>query len=113
MAAKTTETYSSLSQQNSPLESGVEFAAIIHNNKIMHNFKLAKLILKTTSTPKSVFQISSECGISLTHAYRSVKELYGCNLLKPISCSINNGKKCFLYKSKTVPDNIVYGMVWS
>ncbi len=112
MAAKTTETYS-LAQQNSPLESGVEFAAIIHNNERIHNFTLVKLILKTTSTPKSVFQISSECGISLTHAYRSVKELCSCNLLRPTSCSINNGKKCFLYKSKTAPDNTVCGMAWS
>lgn len=56
-------------------------------------------VLEATTTPKSVAEISMECKIPIWTTYRIVHELCGRNLLKT-SCSIKDGRKYFLYKTK-------------
>ena len=63
--------------------------------------KYARGILESTiEMPKSVIELSTECGIPISTAYRRVRMLHS-NKLVGISGSINeDGKKHFLYKSK-------------
>jgi len=63
--------------------------------------KYSRAILETTmKRPKSVMDISNDCGISLSTSYRRVLSLHDSKILR-ITGSINNdGKKYFLYKSK-------------
>ncbi|SMH71123.1 ArsR family transcriptional regulator [Candidatus Nitrosotalea okcheonensis] len=63
--------------------------------------KYSRLILESTiEMPKSVIDLSKECGVPISTAYRRVQRLHGLKLLG-ISGSINeDGKKYFLYKSK-------------
>ena len=63
--------------------------------------KYSRSILEATmEMPKSAIDISSECGIPISTAYRRVQLLHKHNLLR-ISGSINkDGKKYFLYKSR-------------
>jgi hypothetical protein len=54
----------------------------------------------TMDLPKSAIELSVECKIPISTAYRRVQELHD-NKLLGISGSINeDGKKYFLYKSK-------------
>ena len=63
--------------------------------------KYSRAILEATmDSPKSVIELSADCQIPISTAYRRVQELYDNKLLR-ISGSINDdGKKYFLYKSK-------------
>ena len=63
--------------------------------------KYARTILESTmEMPKSVIELSTECGIPISTAYRRVRMLHNHKLVG-ISGSINkDGKKYFLYKSK-------------
>lgn len=63
--------------------------------------KYSRAILESTmDVPKSALQLSSDCGIPISTAYRRVQQLHAHKLLG-ISGSINeDGKKYFLYKSK-------------
>ena len=63
--------------------------------------KYSRTILDATmDSPKSAIEISAECKIPISTAYRRVQELHD-NKLLGISGSINDdGKKYFLYKSK-------------
>src|SRR5574338_160734 len=63
--------------------------------------KYSRAILESTrEMPKSAIDLSSECGIPISTAYRRVQLLHTHKLLG-ISGSINeDGKKYFLYKSK-------------
>jgi hypothetical protein len=63
--------------------------------------KYSRAILDATiDSPKSAIEISAECKIPISTAYRRVQELHDSKLLG-ISGSINDdGKKYFLYKSK-------------
>lgn len=63
--------------------------------------KYSRNILETTmDLPKSAIELSAECKIPISTAYRRVQELHDHKLLG-ISGSINDdGKKYFLYKSK-------------
>lgn len=63
--------------------------------------KYSRAILESTlDLPKSAIDISGECGIPISTAYRRVQLLHKHKLLG-ISGSINqDGKKYFLYKSK-------------
>ena len=63
--------------------------------------KYSRAILEATmDLPKSAIELSAECQIPISTAYRRIQELHDNNLLK-ISGSINeDGKKYFLYKSK-------------
>jgi len=63
--------------------------------------KYSRGILEATlDMPKSAIDLSNECGIPISTAYRRVQLLYRHKLLG-ISGSINqDGKKYFLYKSK-------------
>ena len=63
--------------------------------------KYARGILEVTmDMPKSVIDLSHECGIPISTAYRRVQLLHKHRLLG-ISGSINqDGKKYFLYKSR-------------
>jgi len=63
--------------------------------------KYARAILESTiEMPKSVIQLSTDCGIPISTAYRRVRMLHNHKLVG-ISGSINeDGKKYFLYKSK-------------
>lgn len=63
--------------------------------------KYSRGILEATmEMPKSAIDLSNECRIPISTAYRRVQLLYGHKLLG-ISGSINqDGKKYFLYKSK-------------
>lgn len=63
--------------------------------------KYSRCILEATmDLPKSAIDLSNECGIPISTAYRRVQLLHGHKLLG-ISGSINqDGKKYFLYKSR-------------
>jgi hypothetical protein len=63
--------------------------------------KYSRSILEATmDMPKSAIDLSSECGIPISTAYRRVQLLHTHKLLG-ISGSINrDGKKYFLYKSR-------------
>lgn len=63
--------------------------------------KYSRCILEATmELPKSAIDLSNECGIPISTAYRRVQLLHGHKLLG-ISGSINqDGKKYFLYKSR-------------
>ncbi|SRR5579885_185793 len=63
--------------------------------------KYSRIILESTiDMPKSAIDLSNECGIPISTAYRRVQRLHGHKLLG-ISGSISqDGKKYFLYKSK-------------
>ena len=63
--------------------------------------KYSRAILESTmDSPKSAIELSADCGIPISTAYRRVQELHSQKLLG-ISGSINeDGKKYFLYKSK-------------
>lgn len=63
--------------------------------------KYSRGILESTiDMPKSAIDLSNECGIPISTAYRRVQLLHR-NKLLGISGSINqDGKKYFLYKSK-------------
>lgn len=63
--------------------------------------KYSRAILDATmDSPKSAIDLSAECKIPISTAYRRVQELHD-NRLLGISGSINDdGKKYFLYKSK-------------
>ena len=63
--------------------------------------KYSRAILESTmDVPKSAIELSVDCKIPISTAYRRVQELYDHKLLG-ISGSINeDGKKYFLYKSK-------------
>ena len=63
--------------------------------------KYSRAILESTmEMPKSAIDLSNDCGIPISTAYRRVQVLHKHKLLG-ISGSINNeGKKYFLYKSK-------------
>lgn len=63
--------------------------------------KYSRAILNATmDSPKSAIELSAECKIPISTAYRRVQELHDSKLLG-ISGSINDdGKKYFLYKSK-------------
>lgn len=63
--------------------------------------KYSRAILESTvEMPKSALDLSKDCGIPISTAYRRVQRLHSHKLLG-ISGSINeDGKKYFLYKSK-------------
>lgn len=63
--------------------------------------KYSRMILEsTTGNPKSAIELSNECKIPISTAYRRVRLLHHYKLLG-ISGSINeDGKKFYLYKSK-------------
>ncbi len=63
--------------------------------------KYSRAILEATmDSPKSAIELSADCQIPISTAYRRVQELHDNKLLR-ISGSINDdGKKYFLYKSK-------------
>lgn len=63
--------------------------------------KYSRMILESTKeTPKSAIELSSECKIPISTAYRRVRLLHYHKLLG-ISGSISkDGKKFYLYKSK-------------
>ncbi len=63
--------------------------------------KYSRIILNyTVDMPKSAIDLSNECGIPISTAYRRVQKLHAHKLLV-ISGSISqDGKKYFLYKSK-------------
>lgn len=63
--------------------------------------RYSRAILESTiEMPKSVIDLSKECGVPISTAYRRVQRLHDLKLLS-ISGSINeDGKKYFLYKSK-------------
>lgn len=63
--------------------------------------KYSRTILESTiEMPKSALDLSNDCGIPISTAYRRVQRLHS-NKLLGISGSINeDGKKYFLYKSK-------------
>lgn len=63
--------------------------------------KYSRTILEATmDSPKSAIELSAECKIPISTAYRRVQDLHDQKLVG-ISGSINNdGKKYFLYKSK-------------
>ena len=63
--------------------------------------KYSRAILEATmDSPKSAIELSVDCQIPISTAYRRVQELHD-NKLLGISGSINeDGKKYFLYKSK-------------
>lgn len=60
--------------------------------------------------PKSVLDISKECNIPLSTAYRRVHELEMDGLLTITGSIINNGKRYYLYQSKIKSVRILFGI---
>ena len=63
--------------------------------------KYCRAILESASDlPKSAKQLSQECGVPISTAYRRIQQMHDHKILS-ISGTINeDGKKFFLYKSK-------------
>lgn len=63
--------------------------------------KYSRIILEATlEHPKTALEISTECKIPISTAYRRLQDLHDAKLLK-ISGSISDyGKKFFMYQSK-------------
>ena len=57
-------------------------------------------IIEVASNPKSIREISNECGLSLSTGYRRVYELCDCKILEVHSSTIRAGRRCLLFKSK-------------
>ena len=63
--------------------------------------KYSRAILNATmDSPKSAIDLSVECKIPISTAYRRVQELHDNKLLGISGSIIDDGKKYFLYKSK-------------
>lgn len=74
------------------------------NYKVSSNAVLDKpstrTIIEATSNPKSIREISAECGISLSTVYRRVYKLCDCKLLEVHSSAIRDGRRHLLFKAK-------------
>lgn len=57
-------------------------------------------ILRSATIPKSAYQLSSDCDISLTTIYRQVKKLNDKKILVVSGSIDKSGKKHFTFKSK-------------
>ncbi len=57
-------------------------------------------ILRSAISPKSAYQLSMDCNVSLTTIYRHVKKLSDKKLLLVSGSIDNSGKKHFTFKSK-------------
>ena len=84
-------------QQGKPIEESTTKEALL---EILAD-RYSRVILESTiEMPKSAIELSTECGIPISTAYRRVQMLHDHKLLG-ISGSISqDGKKYFLYKSK-------------
>ena len=70
------------------------------NSDIMLDKANTRKIIEAASNPKSIREISTECGISLSTGYRRVYELCDCKLLEVHSSTIRSGRRCLLFKAK-------------
>lgn len=59
-----------------------------------------KHIMRSATSPKSAYQLSKDCDISLTTVYRQVKRLNDKKLLHVSGSIDKSGKKHFTFKSK-------------
>ena len=71
------------------------------NSDVIRNRTSTRKIIEIASNPKSIREISVECGISLSSGYRRVYELCDCKLLEIHSSTIRDGRRCLLFKAKT------------
>ena len=72
-------------------------------SKILSEESAMRILKSAATSHKSAYDLSKDCKVSLTTAYRQIKRLSNMKLLS-ISGSIDtSGKKQFMYKSK---DNI-------
>jgi predicted transcriptional regulator len=68
--------------------------------EIMSDKYCRAIIESTINTPKSVIEISAECGIPISTIYRRLQNLRDSKLLGISGSITSEGKKHFLYKSK-------------
>jgi predicted transcriptional regulator len=59
-----------------------------------------RTIIEAASNPKSIREISTECGISLSTVYRRVYELCDHKLLEVHSSAIRDGRRRLLFVTK-------------
>lgn len=70
-----------------------------HLSKILSD-ESVKRILRSATYPKSAYQLSKDCDVSLTTIYRQVKRLNDKKLLLVSGSIDESGKKHFTFKSK-------------
>ncbi|MDE1727382.1 MAG: HTH domain-containing protein [Thaumarchaeota archaeon] len=61
----------------------------------------ANCILRAATLPKSAYQLSKDCNVSLTTIYRQIKRLNDKKLLHVSGAIDKGGKKHFTFKSKS------------
>jgi len=69
------------------------------NSDAIRNKAISRKIIEIASDPKSIREISTECGISLSTGYRRVYELCDCKLLEIHSSTIRDGRRCLLFRT--------------
>lgn len=63
--------------------------------------KYSRIILEATlNNPKTALEVSKECGIPISTAYRRLQDLHDAKLLKISGSISDDGKKFFMYQSK-------------
>ena len=70
------------------------------NSSVTLDRTSTRKIIEAASNPKSIREISTECGMSLSTGYRRVYELCDCKLLEVHSSTIRLGRRCLLFKAK-------------
>ena len=82
------------------LNQGIEKAVPEQLLKIISDKSAIRLLKSAASYPKSAYELSRDCQVSLTTAYRQVKKLNNMKLLTVSGFIGETGKKYFMYKSK-------------
>ncbi|MDE1829338.1 MAG: hypothetical protein KGI25_03340 [Thaumarchaeota archaeon] len=68
--------------------------------KIISNEQAMKVLEYSMESPRSAYDISTNCNIPLTQVYRWVRKLHKLGFVKISGATNNAGKKYFMYKSK-------------
>ncbi len=71
--------------------------------KILGDKHSRRILESLTDSPKSALDISKECKISPTLAYKKLKNLLKCDLVQISTSVIVEGRKYAVYKSKAHP----------
>ncbi len=68
--------------------------------KILSNRNAVKIIQDTFDSPKTAFEISKDCNVSLTTTYRQLRRLSDRKIMNVTGTINERGKKNFTYESK-------------
>lgn len=68
--------------------------------KVISNEQAMQILDFSMESPRSAYEISSECNIPLTQVYRWVRKLHKLGFVKISGATNEAGKKFFMYKSR-------------